>query len=405
MRLKKVRSVFRKSKFFENYAFLVMVVLVFIFGMYGLVKTPQKKSISENRTLAQYQHLTINGFLSGRFQDNFEKALSDQFLMSERIRLTYNDIVNRLPKYGIDQVVCQGRYILIGGANYRNARFDCDDNIVVLPKEMTQVRTEIARQNVAKYSRVNELANTFYYIIEEPDMFDFESGQRLTDVKAFLKENIVGKYGFSYLHFDTYDEYEKLFYKTDHHLSSNGQYLAYVDIAKLLDVDNIAVPVETVSHHELFFGTRARDARYYDSFEEFDFLRFELPKHSTMVNRKESKYGHYDEYMNHEYKYNKTYPFYSWVYGGDVGEIIFDYNQPKKDNLLVFSNSFDNPIVPVLAQHFNKTYAVDLRHYRKDIGESYVFSKYIKENKIDKVLFIMSSRYIFDKNSNQGLEL
>ena len=75
--IKSLRSGFR-----ENYLFLAMICLVLLFGMYGLVKTPRKKSISENRTLTQFSHFTIKNFLNGKFQDDFK----EEFVFSEYIK-------------------------------------------------------------------------------------------------------------------------------------------------------------------------------------------------------------------------------------------------------------------------------------------------------------------------------
>lgn len=403
--MKKVVDKTLKNDFKENYVFLVMVCLVFLFGIYGLVKTPQKKSTLENRTLTQFGHFTIKNFLNGRFQDNFENALSDQFLMSEKIRTIYGDTMNNLPMFGIEDIICHGRYISLNGNKQKSAMFDCDDRMVVLPENISKKWETTMKNNLEKYNHVNKLADTYYYVIEESDMFDFQKDERTIDIKDILRKNLVGNYTLSFLHINNYDEYKGYYYKTDHHLDVDGQYQVYKDVVEMLGVKNIAVPKEVINSHEYFFGSRARDARNYSFLEEFRFNNFSLPNHKTYINKIEREYGHYKEFINHDYKYKKTFSFYGWVYGGDMGEVIFDYNRPEKDNILVISNSFDNPITPIIAQHFNKTFNVDPRHYKDDLKEDFVISEYIKKNKINKVLFIMSSRMLFQSPINQGLEL
>lgn len=48
---------------------------------------------------------------------------------------------------------------------------------------------------------------------------------------------------------------------------------------------------------------------------------------------------------------------------------------------------------------------VDLRHYKDNMRKDFVFSDYIKKNKIDKVLFIASSEYfLLEGDTTKGLE-
>ena len=71
---------------------------------------------------------------------------------------------------------------------------------------------------------------------------------------------------------------------------------------------------------------------------------------------------------------------------------------------MIFSNSFDNPINVLIAQYFNKTYAVDIRRYQDVFKEDFAFSEYIKEKEIDKVLFVMGPRILLRNKDNKGLK-
>lgn len=349
--------------------------------------------------------------MSGSFQSNFENALSDQFPKSEMIRTTMGEMVNRLPKFGLDSIACVNRYIILDGKQNTNALFDCDDFIVPPPmtedpKQKSKLESNIIADDIEKYSHINSLIDTYYYFVEEAQSFNFATGERVLDLEATLRNGMTGHYSMASLQFDTYEEFKQYYYKTDHHWNHLGQYRGYQDIIKLLGINNPAEPAESVTNHEYYFGSRARDSRYYDIEEEFIYYRFDLPDHDTYINGKVAKqYGHQDDYSLHPYESTRLFNHYSYVFGGDYGEVVFDYHKPAEDNLLIISNSFDNPIVSLIAQHFNKTYAVDPRHYQDSIGKEFVISKYIKDNSIDKVLLIIQPRFIFNTKSNQGLEL
>jgi len=92
--------------------------------------------------------------------------------------------------------------------------------------------------------------------------------------------------------------------------------------------------------------------------------------------------------LNIEFIQNDNEISYGKFYGGDEGEVIFDYNNPQAENILIFGESYDNAIIELLAAHFNKTYCVDLRAYEMDLGEKFNFNKYIENNDISKIVFI-----------------
>ena len=393
----------------ENYFFLVIICMVFAFGMYGLVKTPQKTSTSENRNLTQFSLFTIKNFLNGKFQDNFEKAFSDQFVFSEKIRVVYGETINDLPTYGLYDAICENRYMRLDGKTYTNTIFNCDDYIIPPaldedPIYKSDLTSGVLERNIARYNHVNSLADTYYYYFDEPQIWNFQTGEKVIDLEAILKEKLTGKYTFAKLQYDGYDGFKKYFYKTDHHWNYAGSYQAFYDIAKMFGVKNPIEPTGTFTSEEYFFGSKARDSRNHKIKEKFTVYTFDLPKHDTYINHEEAQYGNYEKFFNHDYVVEQDANLYRFVYGSDFGEVLFDYHQPKKDNLLIISNSFDNPINVLIAQYFNKTYAIDLRNYNNQLKETFKISKYIEEKKIDKVLFIMGERMLFNEKSNKGLE-
>ena len=175
----------------------------------------------------------------------------------------------------------------------------------------------------------------------------------------------------------------------------------------MLGIKNPAKPVGTFTNHESYFGgSSAKTVLKFDGWDEFIVYKFDIPEHTTKVERIERAYNHIDDFIEHNYEYTDLYAFYANVYGGSRGEVYFDFHQPEKPNLLMVVDSFSNPIKELIAQYFNKTYAVDLRHYQKNIGEPFAFEKYINNNKIDKVLFIASSRhFLLEGATTRGLEL
>lgn len=395
----------KKLEIKENYIFLVLTGVVFAFGMVGIVKTENYKSDSENRTLARFEHFTVKGFLDGSFQDNFENALSDQFAISEKIRVSYTQAIASLPTFGIERLACANKYLALSNiANVKRATFDCGDYILYRPSSLDKDAEKIFNENITKYSHVNKLADTYYYFVNDSIAYNFEKNRKTVDYAAILRERLSGDYTLESFDFSSYDEFKKYFYKTDHHWNYQGSYAGYAEIATMFGFTPVE-PTGTLTYHEKTFGSHAKTTQNFSYPEEFVVYAFDIPEHDTYINHEKREYGHYQEYINHDYEYNVKDNYYAYFYGSDFGEVLFDFHQPKKDNLLIVSNSFSNAVNSLIAQHFNKTYVVDLRHYDSTFEEDFSVSKYIREHDIDKVLFIMSPSFVRGTETNHGLEL
>ena len=391
----------------EEYVFLVLVCLVFMFGVYTLVKNPKKTSVAENRNLTQFSHFTIKEFLNGKFQDNFERALADQFPMSEKIRVGYGDIMVKMSNIIQFDYFCKNRYTSLPNDKDNKYRtFNCEDYIVRAPSLLGKKQFEILENNISKFSHVNSLLKSNYYIINTSSTYDFEKNEKILDFSDALKEKMSGNFEISSLKYDSFDQYKELFFKTDHHWNYKGSYRGFLDIAKMLDIDKPAKPINVINNHEYFFGTLAKAVRRYDFLEEFVMYEFSIPEHDIYINRnKQSYYNRLEDFKSHNYEYSEDILFYQFN-GESKGEIIFDYHQPEKKNLLIVTDSFGHPIKELIAQYFNRTNVVDLRHYQDEMKTPFVLSEYIKENEIDEVLFIASSEFfLLEDNTTEGLEL
>ncbi len=392
----------------KDILFFILLSCVFLWGIFTYLKDTTLESMAENRSLNTFQIFTFNKFLTGEFQDKFESALSDQFAGSEQIRVFYKKALNSLPTFGAHESLCKGRYLKLQETDQERIRglFNCEDYIIYLPSVLSEETRNIINDNIKKYNHLNEISDVYYYFVEDTSTIDFSKNNlRVNDYYGKLKKELKGEKGLKRLEWDTFDDYKRFFYKTDHHWNYIGSYQGYLDIMEMLGEKNIVEPKEIFTNHEDYYGSFARNTNNYDYHEEFTYYRFDLPEHSSAINRKVQKYNHYEEYENHDYQYGQSVNYYAYVYGDDYGEIVFDYNQPKKENLLIIGNSDSNPINELIASSFNKTYVVDLRHYKNSIGENFIPRDYIKNNKIDKVLVLMSPTFISLSESNRGLEL
>ena len=374
----------------NNSIFFITFITIIFIGSITYIRNQKEISYNENRTLNKFPHLTINNYLSGIYQKELESAFADQFWGSEKIKENYNELFDSIKIINKNKKLCKNNYYSIG----QRSVFDCSDYIVFKPSHYDAKAKKQFLKILNSYSKLNNYIDTYYYFINTSIVFDFRKNNYSIDTKKIYKENMKGKYNYSELTFKNYDEYKKYFYKTDHHWNYKGSYKGYKDIMKMFNINDINIPISKKKFNGYYyFGSHASVTRKYNFHEEFTAYKFNFPNHKTYINGLPKEYGKQSEYFSNKIKYSKNLGLYGDFYGWDYGEIIFDFNNKNKNNLLIIGNSYTNAINMLIASHFNRTYIIDLRNYEHDMNKKFDIINYIKDNNIDKVLVISDNSF------------
>ena len=210
-----------------------------------------------------------------------------------------------------------------------------------------------------------------------------------------------------------FNDHKRYLYLTDHHWQYIGSYKGYKEVFHLLNLDKegetLNKPITPNSsygvsddcppklvegykpvlvsrlHHESKSRATGTSNKFYDKFYVyvFDYVPMKI-----IINGEKGEYGNQGEFLKNKDIALEFNLKYGTFYGGDEGEIIFDTGRKDRPNILIFGDSFDNAILKLIAGHFNKTYSIDLRHYKDCLGKPFSIDEYMKMHKIDKVLFI-----------------
>lgn len=386
----------------NNILFILVFAFLLLIGDYALVRQQKNISITENRTLQHFDHITLKNFIDGSYQNSLENALSDQFVGGEFIKKNFKDSMKILHYKKIPSYICKNNYVELNG--YYS--FNCDDHLISKYENVDdEIKTNILNR-LKVYSKINNYIDTYYFFISSDSIYDFKNNKYIFDTIKFINDNMTGDYNLSSLTFDNYNEFEKLFYKTDHHWNYYGSYLGYIKIIDMIYPDDeVLKPEKKVTFDDIYFyGSAARNTQIFDFKEKFTVYKFNYPEHTILKDKVADSYGSEDEYYNGIYYREKLAGHYGNFYGGDNGEVIFDFNNPDKDNLLLIGSSFTNAINKLVASHFNKTYVIDLRHYSELTNEEFDIKEYVNNNNIDKVLFIMNYGFLKDQSFNMKWE-
>ena len=366
----------------RNFIFLIICVFILLLGLFSLVRTPNLTSISENRNLNLFPNFTIKTFLNSEYQTNFDNALSDQFVFGQTIKNNMNQITKFTDYTNLNKKICQNNYVNIKDDVYI---YNCDSRLFrfegIIDDEAEQIKNNIKKLK----EKLKGKAELYFYYINSSYSFDFRTNKPYYDFDEFFEGT-----NYDGFNFKDYEEFSKYFYKTDHHWNYKGSYIGYKDIIKLLlgEDEKIMVPEKLVDFNIDFNGSSARTAKSLDFSDDFKAYKFNFQDHEEFLDRKIGTYGAYKDYFNGKISNAPFVNHYGEFYGDDNAEVIYDYNDDEKDNLLIIGNSFSNPINSLIASHFNKTYVVDLRYYYDVFGEEFDYDDYIEKNGIDKVLIL-----------------
>lgn len=231
-------------------------------------------------------------------------------------------------------------------------------------------------------------------------IFTKDSSIYVDKFKESLNENIKVKE----LTVKNIEEYNKYFYKSDHHWNMNGAYLGYQDIMNMMgnsDVQKIKINEENIKFRGSFSRT-TRNAFIYDKFYTVDNYN---KNYTVTVNKKEAPSNF--QPLSLENLNKKKTEFYDWYVGyfyGLYGNVVYDFNQPDKKNLLIISDSYAWEIDYLLADSYNKTHVINIM-YDDYLKDPLNYTEYIKENNISDVLILQETPTTvfdtFDHNFNE----
>jgi len=235
----------------------------------------------------------------------------------------------------------------------------------------------------------------YFYFVNNSRSMDFTrdySGEN--DIYVDLMSRLTCVDHHDALDVHSMEEYERLFYQTDHHWNHIGAQQGYEEILQLLGVEDEPIqPVEEVVFDAVYNGSYVKRTGVKNATEHFAVYRYDLPECKVTINGRVKKIGRADAYFSGKYSKDILATHYATFYGGDYGEIVYDTGRPERENLLILCNSYGCSVRELVGRHFNKTYVVDLREYMSQTGKSMKIHEYLEKNSITKVLILGDVSY------------
>ncbi len=370
--------------------FVGAILLGLLAGLLRTVFSPKDINYYENRYANQLAALSPASYWDSSFQDSAEAALNDQVQFAQYFKKLYHLFHTKYTDLTLAPILAQNpdRYV-----DYMDLQLFGGDYITYSPYVLSNCQAALDRK-IANYSACfsshPETAFYLYYVEKDTDL-NFETGE-----KSGLYEYLQAKLPLpadrmSRFAVDSFETYRHFFYRSDHHWNHLGSYQGYTELLTLLEVDEPPLsPAEEITLPQRLSGSKASSAGAEGFSEPFTAYRFDFPPMRIQINGSPAEdYGSQASFFA-----GSTAPVsYGAFYGDDSGEVIFDTDRPDRENLLILGESFDNAVLKLLATHYNRTCAVDLRNYSISLGREFSLSAYLEEHQIDRVLLMGNIDY------------
>lgn len=359
---------------------LTFVGLVGSISIIDMIKPHKSFSELENRVLSKAPTFQFKTFLSGEFNPKFEKYINDQFLFRD----TWIDLKSKA-EFTLGKIENNG--IIYGKDHYMFEKFD-DVNEEILSKNI-----DCVKQFIEKYTLPTTFAlipNSYMVLSDK-----LPTGTSLINQYAYIDTiyeslsnfsiNTLDLSGILHAHASDY-----IYYRTDHHWTTYGAYLAYTDFISSLALDPVALETLTALDVPDFYGT------YFSKTKLFNAVSDTITYYPLDVSLTIDGISYDSLYDDSKWVERDKYGAFLWGNNG-VTVIKSTHNQNTSSNhtskILVFKDSYANAFVPFLSYNFDEIHVLDLRSLPIKVSD------YLKEHDFDEVLILYSFKN-FSEDTN-----
>lgn len=346
-----------KNRKIESIILVIMFLLIIGgFTIASMIKKDDGFSENENRILSQKPEFSLDELINGTYLEDYQAYIKDQFPLRDTMVNFKNVIESMMFKTLMNGVIIGNDDYLIEShdrSNYESElastnkealisfvkRYENSSSINTISAMIVPTAQTVMTN---KFSWYMYAYNQQEYILPMSEAI----GDNFIDVTNVLKENN--------------DEY--IYYRTDHHWTTYGAYIAYKEWANKNGIKPFAedeLDIRNVSNE--FYGTIHSKLQLDAKADTIETYMIKDSSYKIIYNMKEEKNTFfYDEFLDKKDKY-------SYFLGGNPGLVEVNGNEKNSRKLLIIKDSYANCIAPVYAGHFETTYILDLRYFNMRI--------------------------------------
>ncbi len=343
-----------KKRITQWITIFMSVIILLGLTIADLISQDRKYSQTENRILASAPEFSFKELFEGEYTSDFETYVTDQFVFRDQwIALkTASDIALGKKDVG-------GVYLTKdGGLIEKHLPSDIDsqkaqEKVTLLSELLQYYEEQGSFQNIHVMLAPTADNIQTYRLPDYAQFFDQKTYiAQVTD--AVGQEHIIDVWNTLEQHKEEY-----IYYRTDHHWTTQGAYLAYLEWAAEMGVTPVSFDEQSrVVLSEDFLGTLHSKTNL--DLEPDVMEGYKLPEDSSYQvyydmtpSAKESLY---------EEKYLDTKNKYGYFLDDNHGFVQIETGLLNGKTLFVIKDSYANCLVPFLTQHYETICIIDLRY-------------------------------------------
>ncbi|MDY5480682.1 MAG: DHHW family protein [Peptostreptococcus porci] len=348
------------------------VVLLFVVMFLNIITPTSKTSVAENRELQQRPSISLSRLLDGKFASEYTKFLSDQFINRDgliKIKAKFDLMTGKKEINGV--YIAKNDYLMEG---FKRS----DDNSTL--SKLSEINKFTNNNTGLKVSMMLVPNKVEIYSNLLPKSNPNNSQKEYVN---FVKKNLDSKIKVVEL-FDVFEKNKNnidLYFKTDHHWTTDGAYLAYVEYCKALNLE----PINENMLERNLASDSFKGSLYYKNGAEIGFPD-ELYLYLNKNEDKPVLVKYYDDLKKVPSLYDVSKlqgrDPYEVFTGGNHTQIKIRTNIDTKRKLLVVKDSYANAMLPFLVNNFSEITIVDLRYFTESLQDV------IQNNELTDVLFL-----------------
>lgn len=355
------------------------IFIIFGLSLFDIINEDKSYSALENRNLSSSPTFTFNKFIKGDFSKDYEKYINDQFIMRDNWINTKSFGELMLMKQ-------ENNGIIYGKEGY-------------LFEKLTTVDEEKATKNITNI--LNFLSsykgNKSFMIV--PNSYEVYKDLLPKNINLVNQKKYINQIYTSTNNYDkeistidilptlidNNDNY--LYYKTDHHWTTEGAYLAYKYYIESLGLAPMALNKSTTISN--FYGTYFAKSKNINQISD-RITYYNFPNVEVTIDEKK---------VDSLYDTSKfeTVDKYAAFLQGNNGLTVLKNKEINKDRqgkkMLLIKDSYSNCFAPFLTENFEEVWIIDLRSYSGKL------SGLLKETKFDELLIEYSFSNLINDNN------
>ncbi len=367
----------------KNIFTIIFTLTVFVMFAGYLFGDDGEFSVTENRYLAKRPPVTLSSLMDGSFMKSFELYTEEQLPLRDGL-------------IKLKAVCCEAAFKNENNGIAKGKDGHLFEKLINTDRQLK--KNSAAIENFAKQT------DRDIYVCIVPNSYEIQKDYTPAGFPGISqREQIKGLYEklSAYGNVHTVDLYDKLienadkyiYYRTDHHWTTDGAYLGYRRLCEEMGL----TPVDKDS--ERLKDKRRETEGFYGTYQS---------KYRGMIGVKPDTLTYYDIDVDHyeaggrEYDslydtdkldiYDKYAMFMHGNEGLSVVEAAEDEVKGRKDELIIFKDSYANCMIPFLTYEYDRITVIDLRYYPDPVGEL------IKEHKDADILLFYNFMHFNEDN-------